>query len=339
MSAFLVPSTTRGKKDRDRFSRPLHGFTLVELLVVIAIIGILVALLLPAVQAARESARRAQCINNLRNVALACLNFESNKRALPPGYGYIPIPPYKPGTGMNATEQWTWASRILAYMEEQTLADLTTPLLKRNPGQPYGPYVAGFYEAVSAKIPSFLCPSEPTASEIRYNEGSGCFSGGSNPIMFGRICYAGNSGQGQMEAPGRVNGVFYINSDTAIRQIEDGATNTLLLSELIVGHVCTLRGTHCFDEGPLFMQNYTPNDRTPDLLFYCDKEDQRPGAAGPCLQVINKWNMALHTSRSAHPGGVNTAMCDGSVHFVSESIALKTWRGMGTIDGSEVTAE
>src|SRR5262245_59952849 len=100
--------------ERGRTASAPSGFTLVELLVVIAIIGILVALLLPAIQAAREAARRAQCQNHMKNIALACLNYESATKHLPPGFV---------STGTGAIASWCWASFALPYLEEQAVYD------------------------------------------------------------------------------------------------------------------------------------------------------------------------------------------------------------------------
>src|SRR5215470_16209875 len=105
----------RGLKTRAR-----RGFTLVELLVVIAIIGILVALLLPAIQAAREAARRAQCQNHMKNIALACLNYESAKKHLPPGFVSSP-------DSARATEAWAWTTFALPNLEEQAIYDRLRP--------------------------------------------------------------------------------------------------------------------------------------------------------------------------------------------------------------------
>jgi prepilin-type processing-associated H-X9-DG protein len=149
-----------------------------------------------------------------------------------------------------------------------------------------------------------------------------------------------------MSAPERVRGVFGEYWGARIEDFLDGTSNTLLLAELITGGMCNMRGTHSYDEGPVFMQDYTPNDLTPDLTRWCDPEDANRGPA-PCSPgstfgggiLGNNYDMVIHTARSRHPGGVVVAMCDGSVRFVSESVALKTWQGLGTPTGGEVTSE
>jgi hypothetical protein len=118
------------------------------------------------------------------------------------------------------------------------------------------------------------------------------------------------------------------------------------LSELIVGGECTIRGAHSYDEGPVFMVYYAPNDPTPDSVRWCDPTDGQPGAPSPCAWAsgnvgdlgvgVGSLNKVLHTSRSMHPGGVHIALCDGSSRFVSQTIALDVWRALGTPNGGEV---
>jgi prepilin-type N-terminal cleavage/methylation domain-containing protein len=329
----------------------VYGFTLVELLVVIAIIGILVALLLPAIQAARESARRTQCTNNTKQVALGVQLYASTHGALPPGYGPLPENGYGTGT-LSGTPyaEWSWAARLFGYVEEAAIAseiDWTW-----NPGATVAPPPT-IKEIICAKIGSFHCPSDPSIN-TNWNEGKACFSGAYLNEGFGRISYAGNFGSivdttppsappsaSQQEAPRtgtrwpRADGVFSYNHGDKFGQITDGTSKTLLTSELVAGGVCSIRGSFAYDEGPLFMQFYLPNDPTPDLVRWCDSQDKLPGAVAPCIDTVTKLNMVLHTTRSMHPGGVVVSMCDASVHFVSSDIDLLAWRAAGTPRGEE----
>ena len=314
---------------RNRFRISGHverGFTLVELLVVIAIIGILVALLLPAVQAAREAARRSQCMNNIRQVVLANHNFHDAHGKLPPGYGY--------SVSRCGDVEWPWVMHLLPYLENANLGDLI--IWDWNPGAlpPPGPDGLRQNDVVGAQIPTFLCPSDPTAI-VPWNADLSCTQSPYKP--YGRISYAGNFGQGQMEKKPRVDGIFRCDYGARMGQIPDGTSNTLLLAELIIGGQCSIRGTHSYDEGPVFMQDHRPNDRSPDLVRWCDASDNpRKGSPAPCLDVLTQLNMIVHTARSFHPGGVHVGLCDGSVQFVAETISLDVWQALGTPDGGEV---
>lgn len=316
------------------------AFTLVELLVVIAILGILVALLLPAVQSARASARRTQCINNIRQSALGLHLYHDSHGQLPPGYG--PMPPGGYGQGTRDTGQpdyaeWPWAARLFGYMEETSIYGNID--WSWNPGIVSTPPPT-VKQIVTAKISVFHCPSDGTITR-NWNEQRPCFTGQFVEEGYGRISYAGNFGQGQMEAPlppsgDRVEGVFGYNRGDRFGQITDGLSHTLLLSELIAGGVCTIRGVIAYDEGPLFMQDYRPNNSTPDLVRWCDTEDKQTAAPAPCTNSLSTLNMVLHTARSAHVGGVNVANCDASVDFVTDGIDLYVWRARGSPRGEEI---
>ena len=137
----------------------------------------------------------------------------------------------------------------------------------------------------------------------------------------------------------RVDGVFGVNRGARIGDIIDGTSNTLLLSEIIPGHNCTIRGALIYDEGPVFMTDYSPNDLTPDIVRWCDEKDSAADARAPCSGVLGtNYDMVLHTSRSMHAGGVQSGLCDGSVRFVPETIALDVWWALGTPDGGETVS-
>ncbi len=307
-----------------------RGFTLVELLVVITIIGVLIALLLPAVQAAREAARRMQCTNNAKQAALAMHLYHQTSGQFPFGYD-------------NHT--WTWCVRLFPYMEQPALADA---LERSYPGYASGysfiscwtvpSVLAPLLPVIESNISTWQCPSD-TLVTVKYN-GKKTYP---SAAAFARLSYAVCTGVGPMEGtrvpPSRlvtgpaltsseqVKGPFGRNYGASINQITDGTSNTTMLSELRGGHDLTARAVQAYGyEGPTFSASYCPNDRTPDAVVWCDPEDGAPGAEAPCLASTSNYQMIVHTSRSAHPGGVVAALCDGSGRFVGDTVAQRVWR-------------
>ncbi|MEN6407389.1 MAG: DUF1559 domain-containing protein [Thermoguttaceae bacterium] len=357
MTVRSLPSGRQGRLvcQRDiatahRFRSPIPtpaAFTLVELLVVITIIGVLIALLLPAVQAARESARRMQCSNNLKQVGLAVHLYHEAWGQFPMGYGPEgKRKKYNSGGSGTGDTKCAWTQRILAYMDQVPLYDKMVWTMWKN-------YTAEQMPALATPLPSLQCPSDPTVL-VMWNGGSGVPAAAAVGGL-SRISYAGNFGQGDPEDEGgtgesagqeaqtsttppltHIDGVFARDWGIEMSQIRDGSANTLMASELIPGDAQNVRGLWYFAEGPVFMQVYTPNDPTPDLQRSgrCGINDRMPNSAAPCntslggnaLRVVN-------TARSMHPGGVNVTMCDGSTRFVSNNINLYTWRAMGTPHG------
>jgi prepilin-type processing-associated H-X9-DG protein len=322
----------------------------VELLVVIAIIGILIALLLPAVQAAREAARQAQCTNSCKQVALAIHNYHFSNKSFPLGYSCD----CDYGDLNNCHREWPWTVRIFDYIEESALADIVGEYWDYHSGSTATP-PADLLPVYLTSISSWQCPSDSTIA-TRFNETGACSS---SPKRHGRNSYAGNFGVGAMEATlvpasqlpnidhasEHVKGVFGHNYGARIAEIRDGTSNTALLAELVAGGECTIRCSQTYDEGPVYMHSYTPNDPTPDLVRWCDAADDSAlgNVDAPCLRgggygggSLTQLNMIVHTSRSMHPGGVNVGMCDGSVQFISENVALDIWQALGTPAGGEV---
>ena len=327
------------------------AFTLVELLVVITIIGILISLLLPAVQAAREAARRMQCSNNAKQVALAMHLYHQSNGQFPPGYGYFnPIGPTRYGGGVSGPE-WPWCVRLFPYLEQTALADAIAPYWGQNPGEMASPSDA-IKPVFTTNISTWQCPSDPTVS-LRFNEGglvpaarlsyAACLGIGPMEGTIVSPSYYWTQMKGQPDGIHRVAGPFGYNYGASIDQIHDGTSNTILLSELVPGGKKTARGMQTYDEGPIFMADYCPNDPTPDIVRWCDEADGVDGAAAPCLRgsgsgggTLSALNMVVHTSRSMHPSGVVTALCDGSARFTNNSVSLTIWQYLATPAGGEV---
>ncbi|MEO8497523.1 MAG: DUF1559 domain-containing protein [Planctomycetota bacterium] len=326
-----------------------NAFTLVELLVVIAIIGILVALLLPAVQAAREAARRMQCSNNLKQMVLASHNYMDTFKCVPP---FSCLPPVG-GTGAT----WSLQARILPYLEQENLQDLIDFRYK------YSDLVNAPQHAqvTRMKIPTYVCPSEINARERLPSTPSGS--------THFPLSYGANVGTWMVFDPSnarRGNGAFAINQRLGDGAYIDGMSNTLAFAEIKASQSNVKPGTPNGPNDPLpnsasqiaglagsasisgtghtewvdgkvhetgFTSALTPNTKV--LLT--------SGGVTYDIDLISKSEntantfptYAAVTSRSYHPGIVQSALVDGSVHSVSETVDLSVWRGMGSRDGGE----
>ena len=295
-----------------------HGFTLVELLVVITIIGILIALLLPAVQAAREAARRVQCSNNLKQIGLAMHMHLEAKGRFPYGYYWA-----KQGTGGNES---TWVTELLPYIEQK-------PLYKTiDWSRPFGQVSLGWNKQVSGTTLSiFVCPSNGQVEPVQDNGRDG------GDGQFARGCYAANNGFGPLveydlsDLPmKRVGGVFYLNSRMSDTKIRDGLSNTAFASEVRAVPGRDFRGLLHYPEGPFYHCNHTPNSPVPDEIRrnLCVDTPDAPCVGNPGTSFNNR--IITMTARSLHPDGVHLLLGDGSVRFVSNSIALNLWQAIST---------
>jgi prepilin-type N-terminal cleavage/methylation domain-containing protein/prepilin-type processing-associated H-X9-DG protein len=295
-----------------------NGFTIVELLVVIAIIGILVALLLPAVQMAREAARRTTCSNNLRQTGLALHMFHDNHRHLPAGWSG-PSPESAPG--------WGWASKILPYMEQGNLYDRIR-------------FDAGIADQVHQKIritplKIFNCPSDTQGDLLWFSEAHDDhdhdhddddhdhdedhdhephnIDDGHPFIQVSKSNYVGMFGPTEIEeSPWYGNGAFYHNSEVKFGDIVDGLSNTILVGE---------RSSKLGGSTWLGMI---------------------PGVAEPMARIVGSADHApnhrfghFEDFRSYHPSGANFLMGDGSVHMIDEYVNINVYFGLSTIHGHE----
>ncbi|MEO8493827.1 MAG: DUF1559 domain-containing protein [Planctomycetota bacterium] len=285
-----------------------QGFTLVELLVVIAIIGILVALLLPAVQAAREAARRMQCTNNLKQIAISLHNYHDTYKNFPAGY-------YQVTTGV--ANESTWITHTLPFIEQKSLHDLIT-VWERFGSPPAG---SGIQKVTSTFIPGMICPSD-----VKVKVALGNWARGN---------YVGNNGigpmftEGQNSVPRGPIGVFPQNESRNMAEILDGTSNTAMVSELLRSPGDDFRGVMHYPEGPLYQHNQGPNTTVADQ-FRGSLCITLPRA--PCIGTYTAWNnrSIVLSARSLHPGVVNLALVDGSVRSVSGTVNLLTWQNLGT---------
>ena len=328
---------------RSNLSRSTKGFTLVELLVVIAIIGILIGLLLPAVQAAREAARRMQCTNNFKQCMLGMLNYADV-------VGKLPCASY---CSSNSANQTTWARQIMPYIEQNALYDAI-------------PNVSG-HAGVGAndsffclkRIGTYCCPSD---NELFYKDNSKGWCLHNYVVCIGKTG-ASNWNPGN---PGGFNGwreqiqygsrtvkwkeaPFRNGSDQGrgyycqkIANIKDGTSNTMAMSEIRqVSKGDDINGVAQADErgnlwyvwGVMYSAFFTPNTNEQDYLG-CIPGRATNAEYAPATDGILD-GASVISARSYHPGGVNVAMCDGSVRFVSDTIDLDIWAAASTSKGAE----
>jgi prepilin-type N-terminal cleavage/methylation domain-containing protein/prepilin-type processing-associated H-X9-DG protein len=296
-----------------------RGFTLVELLVVIAIIGILIALLLPAVQAAREAARRSQCSNNLKQVGLALHNYHDTQQCFPPG-------------DITVNRMGTLAF-ILPQMEQTALYDQLSAagaFIGRNTGTP--PLWQEIPAIVSTGTPplaksvvkGYICPSDPTSdlNERMKSNDRGAFGKSNYVGVFTAVTYDAAG----VKTADRL-ATFYNNSKTSFRNIIDGTSNTLIIAERSAKspHNGSMwMGWHDLP-GPI-TNSYEFSTRVRIIRLSSDVE-----------YAINGTN--AFASSSSHPGGAQFLLGDGSVRFLSETINIRTFAALGTIDGGEAIGE
>lgn len=318
-----------------------NGFTLVELLVVIAIIGVLVGLLLPAVQAARESARRMTCSNNLRHLGLALQNYHDNYRVFPMA-----------NTRSLGFNSLSVHSRLLPYLEQGNLYDLVD-------------FTRSYLDSSNAaarmlSIGVFRCPSDGDSLPLGLGGRNNYYANtGVSIVAIGNVEDTTNTGSVNygMSVP---DGVFFTDSRLSFADLRDGSSNTAAFAEKITGDGSNAVSTPRSDTYRPGTYPATPDEALRDCLAVdvTDLSKQGVSAVGaPWLRAYHSttqyWHVAppnqrscmyppqrvMTTANSYHSNGVQVVFCDGSVRFVPNSITLPAWRALGTRAGGEPTAE
>ena len=302
-----------------------YAFTLVELLVVIAIIGILIAMLLPAVQAAREAARRMQCTNNVKQWTLAVHNHCDATR------GWLPaVCPWESLLDNGRTyKRVSWPVELWPYVEQDSLYaqyDFSKHF-----------YENGNIETHRVHMPLYGCPSDKAGAEQSHSDAYW-------RILSNYVANMGNTHlwQNSYEIDAFTGAPFGVNHIYRLSEIQDGTSNTACFSEIIIASANSVddsRGDLLNDEGsPGFMSFSTPNSSSPDNCIKCAASTQVGGkdyGRLPCDVVGNNTQVQL-AARSNHPGGVNVSMCDGSVHFVPDMVSQIVWEAMLSGNAGEV---
>jgi prepilin-type N-terminal cleavage/methylation domain-containing protein len=303
-------------------SRRAGGFTLIELLVVIANIAVLIALRLPAVQLAREAARRSTCKNNLKQLGIALHNYHDSASMFPPGN-------IGTSTDILSLPRRPFLVHLLPHIDQAPLYNTIA----------FDSVSFGFQNAYAARvIPPFNCPSDGHSK----NPKTAVFT-------VGLTNYGGIIGL-RLSDLGTNKGSFGYNRGNNLRDFFDGSSNVAVMAEQLVGTDGDARGWWTNGNAPstFLCTETTPNSSSPDMLYpdplMCVNGDgviDDPINNLPCDLASSASDYSLHytASRSRHEGGVHVLMGDGACRFVSENINILTWRNLGYKKDGQVLGE
>jgi prepilin-type N-terminal cleavage/methylation domain-containing protein/prepilin-type processing-associated H-X9-DG protein len=317
--------------------RSSRGFTLIELLVVIAIIGILIALLLPAVQKVREAANRSKCANNLKQIGLGMHNYHDSFQKLPP----------QVARNANVCCYGTWQMAILPYVEQDNLWKMYLN---------YGNSLATQQRydqrenvlVTSVRLSVFTCPSDQPADAktVTFNGQSYPITNQNYLVNVGNIDYSqGVDRPRPADIPATLQfrgAPFSRTKQFRITDVTDGTSTTLMAAEIRQGQPGPTggdyRGNSWWAEGSGFTVFRTPNSSEPDYMTQNCVDTSINPLNGPC-QLYTAANIEVFAARSRHPSGVNGVMCDGSTRFFNNGIAWEVWQALGTSQGGEVIGD
>ena len=318
-----------------------QAFTLVELLVVIAIIGVLIALLLPAVQAAREAARRSQCNNNLKQFGIALHNYHDVFQKMPAADSY-----YVTSSGAVKLDDISHHARLLPYLEQLTVSQYVNFSVSWS--DPLNS------QAVPQRLKVFLCPSD-SQNYVPAAYGPNNYYGNQGAqILFGGVPPTNPSDPNFGMKP--ADGVFYSNSFLPFAEVRDGLSNTAAFSEKVTGDFNNGIATEKSDTFRPGTYPATPQQALNDCraMNVTNLVMQGVSAVGaPWMRAYHSTTFYYHiappndrscmyppgrimtTANSYHPGGVQLGLCDGSVRWVSDGVNIAAWWALGSRAGGE----
>ncbi|MCA8990646.1 MAG: DUF1559 domain-containing protein [Planctomycetaceae bacterium] len=304
-----------------------HGFTLIELIIVMGVIAVLVALLLPAVQQAREAARRTTCKNNLKQLGLALTNYQGLHDVIPPGYVARDVAPDDPYTA-EVGSGYAWSTLLLPFLDQISLQRRLD--LRGNSTDQLSIAVA------ATQVPAFICPSDKGELTFTLKSGVG-------DMTLSRTNYVGVYGTGDLSAlPGAPTsrGVFYRNSGTGIYDLKDGASHTLLLGERMSPQFkdnypreCCAATWYAVPPGAAYQSDNSGAFQPPWLVLGATKD-----TSNSSLIPLNGPRASAPFS-SQHVGGIQVVLADGSVRFISENIDHEQFRQLGEIADGGLDAD